>query len=482
MSFSPAPAQPSAFTSSVVTGHDARHLVSSDDTPQAFRAAHDDLVAALPPAETIARRPGRAVTRLATTPDFHPGKPVPVGVVLEADGFLLPHMIGNDIGCGMSLLVVDGVTPTDILAARPALVRALRHVHFEGGRDLVLTGRQRRAVLDHGLIGLAESWTDVGGLLSRTAPDALMRAAERSAALGAHASDGLIDDFAGFCVGADTPRRDAVIGSIGGGNHFVEIGVARRLFDGALARAFGIAPGDVAIVVHSGSLDFGQRVGSTTRAALATGGDAADRRILDADAPLGRRFRAGMAQAANLALVNRWALGAATVKALETALGRPVVARPVYDAPHNLVFEENGAFLHRKGACPARGPNPSLPYTGVGEPVILPGSMGEGTVLLAGLGAAETASSAAHGAGRRLSRGRARSAGLRPEGLTVVTPVDRDTLLRQGRHDIVRELDGRLAEEAPEAYRPIAGVVDALVRGGVAVPVARIDPLITVKG
>ena len=123
-----------------------------------------------------------------------------------------------------------------------------------------------------------------------------------------------------------------------------------------------------------------------------------------------------------------------------------------------------------------------MPYAGVGEPVILPGSMGEGTVLFRGPRRRATRVSPCMGRGRRLSRGKARRADVRTDGLTVGSPVDRDELLRKGRHDIVRELDGRLAEEAPEAYRPLQGVLDALVRAGVATPVVWIDPLVTVKG
>ena len=427
------------------------------------------------------------MTALATTPDFHPGLPAPVGVVLEAQGFVLPHMIGNDIGCGMSLVVVEAVTADDVAGARPALVRALRHVHFEGGRDLVLTGRQRRAILEEGLIGLANAWAPISGLLSRgVCADDLMLAAERarrSARFRATSSSRTSPISAKAATSrAATPSsaRSAAATILS------RLASSGACSTGALARAYGVRPGTVAIVVHSGLLDFGQRVGSTTREALARVAVSADRpdrpEFLDRDDPLGRRFRAGMAQAANLAFVNRWALGEASLKALETVLGRPVRGRPVYDAPHNLIFEEEGGFLHRKGACPARGPGPMLPYAGVGEPVILPGSMGEGTVLLSGLGAEATRASAAHGAGRRLSRGKARRADVRTDGLTVVTPIDRDELLRKGRHDIVRELDGRLAEEAPEAYRPLQGVLDALVRGGVASPVAWIDPLVTVKG
>ncbi|MCY1555423.1 RNA-splicing ligase RtcB [compost metagenome] len=148
------------------------------------------------------------------------------------------------------------------------------------------------------------------------------------------------------------------------------------------------------------------------------------------------------------------------------------------------MWQTGNTVRHRKGACPARGPGRirGSPYEWSGEPVILPGSMGDGTWLLRGLGATEGLESSAHGAGRRLSRQEARGAKTTLAGLRVVGPVDTASAAIRGRPDILAELQGRLKEEAPAAYRPIDQVVDPMVATGLVAPVARIRPVLTVKG
>ena len=158
--------------------------------------------------------------------------------------------------------------------------------------------------------------------------------------------------------------------------------------------------------------------------------------------------------------------------------------RLVYDAPHNVIWKEGDIFRHRKGACPARGVGQlgGSPYQWLGEPVILPGSMGDGTWLLKGNGSKDSLESAAHGAGRRLSRRDARAQAVVPTGLHIVGPLDLDSPDLRGRPDILKDVGGRLKEEAPAAYRPIDSVVTPLVEVGVVGRVARIRPVLTVKG
>lgn len=122
------------------------------------------------------------------------------------------------------------------------------------------------------------------------------------------------------------------------------------------------------------------------------------------------------------------------------------------------------------------------PYAGLGEPVVVPGSMGDATCLMAGMGSSLTMGSCAHGAGRKLSRQEARRSGAPRHGLHVVGPIDPNDPMVRGRADVQAEITGRLAEEAPGAYRPVADVVAPLVALGVVRPVARIVPIVTVKG
>jgi tRNA-splicing ligase RtcB len=462
-------------------GHDVVSVPCRDERPAQRARALADLEAALPSPASIEAAGGR-VTGVVTTPDFHPGRPVPIGVVVATEGVVLPHLIGNDIGCGMRMSLLRGVSVDDL--ADPAIDHALRHAFFQGGRDIALTGADRFALLADGLPGLLASLrSGRGGALARLDLAGAVSNLERTCDLGAHAAAGVILDFLNYADREGGLRRDAILGSIGGGNHFVEIGWIDRIVDGHAARACRARCGDVVLTVHSGSLDFGQRVGSRARAD-ASEMNRPDSRVHALRTPAAQRFLCGMANAANAAFGNRFLLEVAAAAAIGNATGREVVTDLIYDAPHNLAWMSGERVLHRKGACPARGFEAMVgsPYAFVGEPVVLPGSMGDGTWLLAGTGRHDTLASAAHGAGRLLSRKQARRVPTDFAALRVVGPVDLSdrTLLR--RPDILRGAEARLREEAPAAYRPIADVVKPMVDTGMVTPILSTRPVITVKG
>jgi tRNA-splicing ligase RtcB len=464
-------------------GHSVRSVVARDEPERQRLRAMADLKSALPDVDAFARR-GASVRAVATTPDFHPGKPVPVGVVVDVEGAVLPHLVGNDIGCGMRMMILDGITPDDL--GDPSIERHLRHVFFQGGRDVALTGNDRRAILRDGMPGLIQSISgERRGLLAKLDMAAAWSDLDRMSDAGAFATTGVDPDFDEYGAADSQFRHDAILGTIGGGNHFVELGVVEGVVDGGVAGACGIRKGAVVLVVHSGSLDFGQRIGSATREKLraARAADGEDRIVAIGD-PLYTRYVNGHANAANVAFANRFLIGLAAVEGIGRALGRDVGHSLVYDAPHNTVWERDGVVRHRKGACPAAGVGslPGSPYEWLGEPVILPGSMGDGTWLLKGLGSVEGLSSSAHGAGRRLSRQEARAVPRPDAGLRVVGPVDPNDPMVRGRRDVLAELEGRLREEAPAAYRPIDQVVDPMVEAGLVAKVARIVPVLTVKG
>jgi tRNA-splicing ligase RtcB len=180
------------------------------------------------------------------------------------------------------------------------------------------------------------------------------------------------------------------------------------------------------------------------------------------------------------------------LRALTEALGAQVHGRLIYDAPHNLIWEPEAGeqrFLHRKGACPALGPTPMEegPFRYTGHPVIIPGSMGASSFLLAGSGDEAALSSACHGAGRSLTRGQAGHVdqATYSEALSrlhVVTPIDPAAPQIKGRRDILAKYHQRLREEAPYAYKPITPVIQTIEDVGVARRVARLWPILTVKG
>jgi RNA-splicing ligase RtcB len=209
-------------------------------------------------------------------------------------------------------------------------------------------------------------------------------------------------------------------------------------------------------------------------------------------AALGAAYLDAMRNAANFAFANRLFLGLMAVRVLSEVIGRRVHAELVYDAPHNLVWESETApahHLHRKGACPAPGADPEStgPFRYTGHPVIIPGSMGASSFVLAGCGRRETLQSACHGAGRSLSRGRSVHVdeaiferAMAP--LRVVTPIDPDSYEVRSRRDILARYRARLKEEAPFSYKDITPVVQTVEDAGVARRVARLWPRLTIKG
>jgi len=196
--------------------------------------------------------------------------------------------------------------------------------------------------------------------------------------------------------------------------------------------------------------------------------------------------------AANFAHANRLFLALMALESLRAVVGETDM-RLVYDTPHNLVWREQTRsgtrYLHRKGACPARGMDAmsDTPFAFYGEPVLVPGSMGASSYVLAGLGNDDALSSASHGAGRALSRGDALKVGDDVfarflKEFRVVTPVDfRRTDVRQRRDIVEKKLDD-IKKEAPFAYKGIGPVIHTLADAGMARPVAELRPILTVKG
>lgn len=444
--------------------------------------------------------PGR-LERVVLTPDFHRGGGIPVGTVGAARGFVVPQAVGNDVCCGMRFLVTD-ITRDELAPHLDTLHRPLRAVFFQGKRELPMSPRQREALLRDGLWGLYETRADneASGLwrhydaraqesdLSRVHFQGVLPAKDVFAFADYIASSGAVDS------------RDSQIGSIGGGNHFVELQAIDEILDGATAHAWGVQANTIAVMAHSGSVGLGHPVGGFF---LDRARDIYPKELKRPEhgffaiptrgphAALAARYLDAMRNAANFAFGNRLFLGLMTIRVLSEVLGRDVEARLVYDAPHNLIWEgDDDVHLHRKGACPALGGDPALgasPFRFTGHPVIIPGSMGAASYLLAGLGNDAALCSACHGAGRSLSRGKSRYVDEKTyastfERLRVVAPIDPTAPDVRLRRDVLAEYHDRLKEEAPYAYKDITPVVKTVEEASVARRVARTWPLLTIKG
>jgi tRNA-splicing ligase RtcB len=444
--------------------------------------------------------PGR-LAAVVLTPDFHKGSGIPVGTVVDARGFVVPRAIGNDVCCGMRLVATD-VTEDEIRPHMAALKKRLRAIFFQGQRNIPMSPRQREALLREGLWGLHETSADNAGtgLWRHYDPAEQLRDLERVHFNGALPAQDTFA-FASF-IRASGARdgRDVQIGSVGGGNHFVELQRVDEIADGPTAHVFGLARGALTIMAHAGSVGLGHVVGGEfmerARAQHPAGvpHPPGEFHVLPTRGPRAKEaaaYLSAMRNAANFAFGNRLFLVLMVVRALGEVLGREVTTRLVYDAPHNLVWEPEGGearHLHRKGATPAPGPDPfASPFQYTGHPVIIPGSMGDASWVLAGAGNDELLASACHGAGRSLTRGQAghvrdevyREATAR---LEVVTPIDPDSPAVRGRRDILDRYHRRLKEEAPFAYKAVGPVVRSVEDAGVARRVARLWPIATVKG
>ncbi|MBX6376517.1 MAG: RtcB family protein, partial [Acetobacteraceae bacterium] len=296
------------------------------------------------------------------------------------------------------------------------------------------------------------------------------------------------------CVSARAKERQRrEMGTLGSGNHYLEVQVVEEVFDPAVARAFGLAPGEVVVTIHCGSRGLGHQIGTEFLKEMVIAAEAAGLELPDRElacAPIasevGQRYLGAMRPATNCALANREILGHFARRVLRHFFPQAEL-RLLFDVSHNTCKVEthrvNGReprtlFVHRKGATRAFGPgHPSLPEAlrPVGQPVLIGGSMGTGSYVLVGAPESEERSfaSACHGAGRAMSR---LAATQQWSGRQIV-----DELAARG--ILIRSPSMRgVAEEAPGAYKDVSAVVLAAERAGLARRVARMRPVICIKG
>jgi RNA-splicing ligase RtcB len=461
-------------------------------------SAVDEILTVLQTADTLERLASvtghdAAIDRVVLTPDLHKGAGIPIGTVLRTSGALIPQAVGNDINCGMRLEVTS-LTADDLRPRLDTLERRLRHIFFEGGRRIALTAAQREGLLRDGLPGLFDAgsvpadgvWAAVGPGDGWTGRVHRSRYPTRSA-----------EAFRDWITSAGGTSHDSIIGSVGGGNHFAELQYVAKVHDRQAAYAWGFSPGQVVSMVHSGSLSLGHQAG-------ASGMDQA-RRVWPSRLPVPangiiplpldersasarRHYLDAFGNAANFAVGNRFFLSLMLRSVLAAECGE-LSSHLVYDAPHNLLWQEDDGVVHRKGATPAGGyaETEGGPYAMWGEPVIVPGSMGAASYVLRGRGNPRSLASACHGAGRRVPRGaasRTGDAGLDAflRDFRVVTPLDHRDPRVTRREDVMAAWRRDLKQEAPWVYKDIGPVVSSLRSAGVADPVVELRPLLTVKG
>jgi tRNA-splicing ligase RtcB len=431
----------------------------------------------------VAHLPGIVKYSLAM-PDMHWGYGFPIGGVAAFDmqeGIISPGGVGYDINCGCRLMTTHLTLP-DIRPRLKDLVTALfQNVPSGVGSTgpIKLKEKEERKVLTDGARWAVEHGFGNSEDLDHT-------------------------EEAGALAGADPEKVSAramergreQLGTLGSGNHFLEIEVVEEIFDPQAASVFGLEKGQVAVMLHSGSRGFGHQVCDDYLARMVKhiddlGVDLPDRQLACAyiPSPRGQDYLAAMACAANYAWANRQMLMHWTRETFEKTLNvgpKALGMRLLYDICHNIAKietlpvdgKDQTLCVHRKGATralPAGHPLVPASYRTIGQPVLIPGDMGSGSYVLAGTTKAmeETFGSSCHGAGRlmsrsqatKISRGRSITKDMADKGVIVMA---------SGR--------GTLQEEIPEAYKNLDWVVDVVHRAGLARKVARLRALGCIKG
>lgn len=414
-------------------------------------------------------------------PDAHWGYGFPIGGVAAFDpdqgGVVSAGGVGFDISCGVRTLHT-GLTLADVEPLKRELADVLFHRIPAGVGStgaIRLSGEEMDAMLRGGA-----QWA-VGRGWGR--PEDLERTEEHGRMAGAEPER--------VSEHAKKRQRDEM-GTLGSGNHYLEVQHVVSVFDRQLAEAFGIRAGALLVSIHCGSRGLGHQIGTEFLRDMAL--ETREHGIVLPDRELacspinsatGRRYLGAMRSAINCALANRQILTHLTREAFAATAPKAQLAL-LYDVSHNTCKVEEHVvdgqprqlYVHRKGATRAFGPgHPDLPVAlrEVGQPVLIGGSMGTGSYILCGTKQSEQRafSSACHGAGRSISR---HEALRRYKGRSVV-----DDLAARG--ILIRSPSMRgVAEEAPGAYKDVSAVCEAAAHAGLARLVARLEPVVCVKG
>ncbi len=412
-------------------------------------------------------------------PDIHSGYGPPiggVGAMKLPDGIISPGFVGYDENCGVRLLLSEYVEE-DIKPYLEDLANEIQKEVPSGlgrGRQIKLTIKQINEILEGGVPKLVEQGYGTKEDIENCEEKGRMEQADAS------------------CVSERAKNRGRdQIGTLGSGNHFVEIQKVEEIFDEEVAKVFGLFKNQVTIMIHTGSRGFGHQnctdylrivIGAMPRYKIKL----PDRELacVPFNSPEGQRFFKAMCAACNYAWSNRHMIAYYTQKVWKSVLGKGDL-KLLYDVAHNIAkieeHEVNGEkiklIVHRKGATRAFPPNhPEIPkkYKEVGQPVLIPGSMGTGSYVCVGTEKSKEAwYTVNHGAGRTMSR----HAAMRTvSGQEVVKNLSQKGIIVK-----CRSMRG-IAEEAPLAYKNIDNVVEVVHNAGLSKKVAKLVPLAVVKG
>ena len=441
--------------------------------PEAVRQLCD--AASLPPTKKV----------LATA-DIHVGFGVPIGAVLGLDKAIMPAAVGYDINCGMRLLHTP-FSRSDIDAGKIAASIARDIPLGEGKSNLPLDKSGIEAVISKG----AAAIPILAERIKHQAWEAF-EPAEFSEDLIRIEEHGRLPADLAAVPNAAIQKGSGQLGTLGGGNHFIEIQYVQKIFDKDLAKTLGLFDNQIVVMIHSGSRRFGYEIADSYMSMAAQSPDMAERKkmlsYLPTESGAGKDYISAMGAAANFAFTNRHIMALLVRRCFNRMFGQTPL-KMVYDVAHNMakLEDHNGRrlWVHRKGATRAFGRDRMVGtiFSGIGQPIITPGSMGTASYLMVGTGDSdESLCSVNHGAGRVMSRTAALGKARRGR---IITPAKiSDDQFRQSMKGVklIAGNKHRIKEEAPDAYKDIDEVVRIVIECGWAKAVARMVPLAVLKG
>ena len=441
--------------------------------PDAIRQLYD--AASLPPAKKV----------LATA-DIHVGFGIPIGAVLGLDKAIMPAAVGYDINCGMRLLSTP-FSKGDIDTGKIADSIARDIPLGEGKTNLPLDKTCLEAVINNGVASIPT----LTQRISHRAWEAF-NPDEFAEDLKRIEENGHMPGDPAAVPNAAMQKASAQLGTLGGGNHFIEIQYVQEIFDQSLAKTFGLFKDQIVVMIHSGSRRFGYEVADQYMTIAAKRPEMAERKkmlsFLSTQTDAGKNYIAAMSAAANFAFTNRHIMALLVRRCFNRMFGQTPL-KLVYDVAHNMAKLESHdgseLWVHRKGATRAFGQKhmTATVFAETGQPIITPGSMGTASFLLVGTGnSEESLCSVNHGAGRVMSRTAA--LGKSRRGRVVTSALISDDQFKRSMAGI-KLITGdkrRIKEEAPGAYKDIDEVVRIVVECGWAKTIARMLPLAVLKG
>jgi len=428
----------------------------------------------------VATLPG-IVKHAYAMPDIHQGYGFPIGGVaatnLNAEGIISPGGIGYDINCGVRLLRIATNTH-DIKRHLPALAKAINAAVPSGlgrGGNYKLTTEQMNAILTGGAPALLNNH-------GMGKPEDILYCESEG-----HSS---VADAQCISNHAKSRAKDQ-LGTLGSGNHFIEIQRVAEIYDQEAARIFGLEQDMITVMIHCGSRGLGHQTCTDYVQRMVLKLDSWNINLPDRElacapfhSPEGQEYYHAMHAAANFAWANRHTIGHAVRTSCAAILGRSIPVDTVYDISHNIGKREThlvdnvpmDLLIHRKGATrafPAGHPEVPIPYGTVGHPVLIPGTMGTASYVMVGTSHNEAFASCCHGAGRIMSRNEAKQ---KMSGRALRKDLEHRGII------VLCHSDNELAEEAPFAYKNIHNVIDIVEQSQLARKVARVEPLAVIKG